>query len=301
MAKATEAASGFSISGLLDADARTRERFHVAEIPVADIADHPANTAYTMDASGIAKLAESIRKDGLTDIPLVRKLDSGSFQMLSGHRRKAAYALLAQSDDSYSSMPCRIIEGVSDAEALVLVHTANFFIRQLNVLERAAASEALGIEVERIREADPLLAGVRTEDIKAAIIAAHTGKPISGKTVQRQEATAHKAKTALIGKWRSEVEAGNLTDAAIHRLAKMSSSKQRDVYAEHKAKGLSKEETSAALKVQTADAGKLLRKAERVLRDAAACEASSFGPSDAVTVTEIERLLATIEEMVPRT
>ena len=40
MASVSDIAKGFTISGLLDADARTRERFRVAEIPVAEIADH---------------------------------------------------------------------------------------------------------------------------------------------------------------------------------------------------------------------------------------------------------------------
>ena len=75
------AASSFSISGLLDADSQTRKRFPVAEIPVADIADHPGNATYSMEDASIAKLADSIRRDGLTDLPLVRKLPDGSYQM----------------------------------------------------------------------------------------------------------------------------------------------------------------------------------------------------------------------------
>ena len=55
------------------------------------------------------------------DLPLVRKLANGSWQMISGHRRKTAYAMLANDDDSYSKMPCRVIEGIDDAQALVPV------------------------------------------------------------------------------------------------------------------------------------------------------------------------------------
>ncbi len=53
-----------------------------------------------MDEAGIAQLAKGIRRRGLTDLPLVRKLDDGGLaQMVSGHRRKAAYALLAAEED----------------------------------------------------------------------------------------------------------------------------------------------------------------------------------------------------------
>ena len=107
MARAT--ASGFTISGLLDKNAATRSDYPVERIPVSEIADHPENTAYSMDDAGIAQLAKSIEKEGLTDLPLVRKLDDGSWQMVSGHRRKAAYAMLAEEDERYAQIPCRII------------------------------------------------------------------------------------------------------------------------------------------------------------------------------------------------
>lgn len=98
----SQVASGSTITGLLDGASRTRGRYPVSEIAVADIADHPANAAYSMDPAGIAELAESIRQDGLTDLPLVRKVDDGTWQMVSGHRRKAAY----------ERMPCCVIEGI---------------------------------------------------------------------------------------------------------------------------------------------------------------------------------------------
>lgn len=231
MASVSDIAKGFTISGLIDADARTRERFRIVEIPVAEIEDHPANVAYSMDEEGIRDLAASIRKDGITDLPLVRRLACGGYQMISGHRRKAAYALLAGDDPAFAKLPCRVIEGLSDDDALVLLHTANYFTRELNVLERAEASRALKVEVTEMRRSDPSLKGVRTEDIKAAIISAHTGKKVSGKTVQRQERTAHLVEERLIPEWRDEAVAGNLTDADIERLSKVAADEQRRLFA----------------------------------------------------------------------
>lgn len=133
---AMDVASGFSISGLLDAGSQTASRFPVREIPLSDIQEHPSNVAYSMDEEGIARLAESIRRDGLTDLPLVRRLRGGGFQMISGHRRMAAFRLLSQQGPSYSKIPCRIVSDVSDEQAVVLLHTANFFTRSLTVTER---------------------------------------------------------------------------------------------------------------------------------------------------------------------
>lgn len=148
-------ASGFTISGLLDRNAATRSDYPVERISVGDIADHPANAAYSMDDAGIAQLAKSIREEGLTDLPLVRKLDDGSWQMVSGHRRKAAYALLAKEDETYAQIPCRITRDITDEQSVMLLHAANYFVRSLTVAERAAASRALGVEVERMRAENP--------------------------------------------------------------------------------------------------------------------------------------------------
>ena len=121
MSSPKDAAKAFTIAGLLDESAATRRRFPIEEIEVSDIADHPGNAVYSMDEEAIGRLAESIRKDGLTDIPLVRKLPDGGFQMISGHRRMAAYRLLSAHDEGYARMPCRIVEGVTDEQAIALL------------------------------------------------------------------------------------------------------------------------------------------------------------------------------------
>ena len=139
---AKSVASGFTISGLLDRNASTRSDYPVERIPVGEIADHPANAAYSMDDAGIAQLARSIKEEGLTDLPLVRKLDDGGWQMVSGHRRKAAYALLAEEDEKYAQIPCRVIRDITDEQSVMLLHAANYFVRSLTVSERAAASRS---------------------------------------------------------------------------------------------------------------------------------------------------------------
>ena len=106
MASVSDIAKGFTISGLIDADARTRERFRVVEIPVAEIEDHPANVAYSMDEEGIRDLAASIRKDGITDlkvyfeydIPFIQAMNMVSRMLpMSGSVAERAYAMLGLS------------------------------------------------------------------------------------------------------------------------------------------------------------------------------------------------------------
>lgn len=84
MSSASDVAAGFSISGLLDADAKTRSKYPVAELDIDAIEDNPANAVYSMEEAAIEALAESIEKDGLTDLPLVRKLTDGRWQLNRG-------------------------------------------------------------------------------------------------------------------------------------------------------------------------------------------------------------------------
>lgn len=228
-AKATAAAAGFSISGLLDSQSKTRERYPVIEIEVDTIQDHPNNAIYSMDETEIERLAESIKRDGLTDLPLVRKLADGQWQMLSGHRRKAAFTMLSVNDHRYDKMPCRVVDSISDAQALTLLHTANLFTRQLSVTERAAASKALGVEVEQLRESNPELRGQRTEDIKASIISQQTGRKVSGKTIKRQEDMAQRA-AALGSDWQKLADRELLSADALRALETLNPSEVDRLY-----------------------------------------------------------------------
>ncbi|WP_419060877.1 ParB/RepB/Spo0J family partition protein [Enteroscipio rubneri] len=260
MARAT--ASGFTISGLLDKNAATRSDYPIERIPVGEIADHPENTAYSMDDAGIAQLAKSIEKEGLTDLPLVRKLDDGSWQMVSGHRRKAAYAMLAEEDERYAQIPCRIIRGISDEQSVMLLHAANYFVRNLTVTERAAASRALGMEVERMRVENPELSGMRTEDIKAAIISEQTGRKVSGKTIQRQESLARKIEEDLVAGWREAALSDSLSADAVNALAKMEPDEQERLFSSWKEHPLDKKKTTEFLRKATSEPGAKPRQEE---------------------------------------
>lgn len=225
MSSPSQVAAGFTITGLLDGASRTRGRYPVSEIAVADIADHPANAAYSMDPAGIAELAESIRQDGLTDLPLVRKVGDGSWQMVSGHRRKAAYALLAKDDPAYERMPCRVIEGIDDERAVTLLHAANYFTRALT------ATEALRGDAVRLRSEDPSLSGMRVDDVKAAIIERQTGRKVSGKTIAREERLARRIAEDLSPEWAAEADRGNLSAEAVRSLAGMPKERQAEMHA----------------------------------------------------------------------
>jgi ParB family chromosome partitioning protein len=299
MGRVDDLARRFSLAGVLDEERQSKERYPVEELEVSEIEDHPANGAYSMDPNGIRSLAESIRKDGLTDIPLVRRLPDGGFQMLSGHRRKAAYALLAEDDPSFSRMPCRIVEGITDDQALTLLHTANYFTRELNVIERAKATQALGIQVERMRASDPDLKGVATDELKAAIIRNQTGRSISGRTVRRQEAVARKAEQDLVGGWRERALASEIGDRDIENLASLPHERQGRLLTE--TSGMGRPETSAAIRAaareERPDTSKALGKAATFLRSALK-SAKAGGEVDEDKLKAVERLAASLRARI---
>ena len=292
MGRVDDIAKRFSLAGVLDEDRQAKQRFPVEEIEVAAIEDHPANVAYSMDEDGIKSLAESIRKDGLTDIPMVRRKSDGGFQMLSGHRRKAAYALLAKDDPAFGRMPCRVVEGVSDDQAVTLLHTANYFTRELNVIERAKATQALGIQVERMRAENPELKGVRTAELKAAIIRNQTGRNVSPATIKRQEQTARRVEQGLTEDWRSEAIEGNLSDTDIATFAAMGPDAQARLYKEKSSANAGRADISKLIRKAggpgTEAVGKLVAKALKALRKAAGA-ADENAAVDASQLDEIER------------
>ena len=299
MSSTSDVAKAFSISGLLDEKSKTRERFPVLEIDVNDIAVHPANVAYSMDASAIKQLANSIERDGLTDLPLVRRLDDGGYQMISGHRRLEAFRLLAKDNESFSRIPCRIVEGITDAQAITLLHTANYFVRSLTVTERAFATEALGIEAERLRAEDPSLKGKRTEDIKAEMIEQQTGRSVSGRTILRDEKMAKTIQSDLSWNWAIEADEGRLSASSIEMLKGLPREKQTRLYVSRPA-GLSKKETTEYLKRKLDLESPCDKRLVRILDDLRSYMSSMDGnPSkaDCEAVSKIRRISARISKM----
>ena len=300
MSSPSDVASGFSISGLLDESSLTRERFPIVEIDVGAIEGHPANIAYSMDERSIANLARSIEKDGLTDIPLVRKLDDGRWQMISGHRRLEAYRLLASGDDSFARIPCRVVEGLTDSQAVTLLLTANYFVRALTVTERARATEALGLEAERLRAENPDLKGMRTADIKASMVYEQTGRTVSPKTIRREEKLAKVINESLSRHWAQEADEGRLSASSVDMLKDLPKEKQARLFAGRPA-GLNKKETTDYLKEKLGVEEEADRRLVRILDDLRSYAASHLGEvsgADRKAVAEIKRLSARIAKLV---
>jgi len=139
-----------------------------------------AHNFFSMDEEGLLDLAEDIERNGLIHSPVVYKESNGEYTIVSGHRRVRAYALLAEKfGDRYTSVPCAVHAAVSDAEAELLMISANLQTRVLTNEERRIAATRLMELIEIQRASGMVVVEGRLRDF----VGAQMG--ISGATVEK--------------------------------------------------------------------------------------------------------------------
>lgn len=67
-----------------------KENDNVTAIPLSQIADFPDHPYQVRDDDSMNELVESIKERGLIQPILVRPVENGRYEMVSGHRRKRA-------------------------------------------------------------------------------------------------------------------------------------------------------------------------------------------------------------------
>ena len=245
-------------------------------LPVDEIRSHPEND-FTMDERELQELVDSIRSEGLGQLPLVRQLPDGAYQMIAGHRRLEAYRRLAREDASFARIPVTLVDDLDDARARVLLNVTNLVTRRLSQEERGARYAAIGREVPALRATDASLKGVRTNDIIARIVTEETGQAVSPATVKRAIAAEKRLREAhdqaeqrtgeLDENWRVEAQAGALDPLTMRAISELTPQKQRDLFAEYQRKEMTPGQLKAHLKAMrpktSADAARALQMAIR--------------------------------------
>lgn len=96
------------------ADAK-RER--IMEISISDISDFPDHPyKVNEDDEAMVQLVDSVKSHGLLHPVIVRPLEDGKYQMVSGHRRKKAFEIAG-----LDKMPCRVMDISFDEAILIMV------------------------------------------------------------------------------------------------------------------------------------------------------------------------------------
>lgn len=103
----------------------------VMNIPIESISDFPNHPFKVIDNEEMNNLIESVSQKGVILPTIVRQKDDGSYEMISGHRRKHA-----ASKAGLKEIPC-IIKNLTDDEATILMVDSNIQREELLPSEKA--------------------------------------------------------------------------------------------------------------------------------------------------------------------
>lgn len=260
-------------------------------VELASLRPHPSNT-YSMDQESIDSLADNIKAIGLIQPLYVREVEDGGLQILSGHRRARALRQLAAEDERFRMVDVRVARGLSDADALLILHSANIF-RPVSKEERVRQSEQLKAEVAELRAEHPEWHAVPTDDIIAGMLGMTTS------TYKRQTRIAKK----LIPELYEPYERNNLGTMTALELVKQEPEYQREfarVLEEKKPKD--KREAAAVFEEFSATVAELMTELDR---DLSRVETTLFKLRDTMrrrgqpTFTDLERL-KTVRDKIDR-
>ncbi|MBW3597983.1 MAG: ParB/RepB/Spo0J family partition protein [Planctomycetes bacterium] len=111
------------------------------EAPVDQIAPDPRNPRLDWDEAKLQKLADSMKREQVLQPILIRKMPEGDgppYQIVFGERRWRAAKVAG-----WGTLPARIVSGMSDSKALVLMGEENLNRQNWTVLELAYYTSAL--------------------------------------------------------------------------------------------------------------------------------------------------------------
>jgi ParB family chromosome partitioning protein len=143
----------------------------IIDLPLSEIYDfhnHPFKVR--MDAE-MQEMGDSVRQYGVLAPGLVRPRDGGGYEMVAGHRRKAASGLAGR-----DTMPC-IIRDLTDDEATIIMVDSNLQREKILPSEKAFAykmkldamkRQAGRPSKENSRPLDTDLIGIRSDELLAA-------------------------------------------------------------------------------------------------------------------------------------
>ena len=113
------------------------KRERLMDITISQIREFPEHPYKVKDDESMVELVESIKTRGLIQPVLVRPLDDGTYEMVSGHRRKRAFELA-----NIEKIPARVQELTRD-EAILSMVDSNLQRDEILPSEKAYAFKML--------------------------------------------------------------------------------------------------------------------------------------------------------------
>ncbi len=111
------------------------KRDMVLDLPLDQIGDFPNHPFKVQQDDAMMEMMESVQLHGVLVPGLVRQLADGSYQMVSGHRRKLASRLAG-----LDTLPC-IVRDLTDDEAIIVMVDSNLQREKVLPSEKAFAYE----------------------------------------------------------------------------------------------------------------------------------------------------------------
>lgn len=110
-----------------------KNNFNVQYIDIKDIERNKKNF---YEIVNVYELAEDIKMNGLNHNLVVRKLDNGKYELISGERRYTALTqLVEQGNEIFALVPCKVIEA-NDIDSEIILIQANAQTRELTEIEK---------------------------------------------------------------------------------------------------------------------------------------------------------------------
>lgn len=202
------------LKGLADKVNRieAKENFNLLEI---DIDKLMPSTKNFYGIREVEELAESIKESGLMHNLVVRKINDGSYEILSGERRYHALKKLG-----YKKIPCQV-KDMTDLDAEILLIQANAKQRELTAIEKMNGIKKLKelYDIKK-RNGEPLPKGKKTRDVIGEEIG------LSGSQVAKYQQVDNN----LIGGLKDKFNSGDITLTQATTLCSLQPIEQAAIY-----------------------------------------------------------------------
>lgn len=145
------------------------QRSFVIDLPTSEISDFPNHPFKVRMDESMTELADSVKQYGVLVPSLVRPMPDGSYQMVSGHRRKMATELA-----ELPTLPC-IVKELTDDEAVIIMVDSNLQREKVLPSEKAFAYK---MKLDAMKRQ-----GQRTDLTSVPVAQKLTSREIVGKSV----------------------------------------------------------------------------------------------------------------------
>ena len=111
------------------------KEYNISELPISLLRNFPNHPFALYQGEKFDDLVESVKAHGVLTPLLIRKLSDDTYQILSGHNRSRA----AQAA-GFRTVPCIILENLTDDDALMIVLDSN--TKQRGITEMKISEQA---------------------------------------------------------------------------------------------------------------------------------------------------------------